>query len=531
MSRFSVVLVALLSMTAACVPTGAPSAPSAGNPTGSSGSVAPRSGGTLVVGTATQIRLTALDMVRSTAGFDDMFGSQVYEMLYRAKPDGGVPEDWLAQKTDVSSDGLTWTIHLRKGVKFQDGTDFDAAAVKDNLVRRQKIGTFPYQKQIQAIKEINVVDPDTLQLVLSHPIGVLRAMLSTPPFGMQSPTAMAKYPDPNEYPYHAAGTGPFKLDKLSDAELSLVRFDGYWGDRAYLDRLVFRHIPDISARELAVEAGDVQVADALSPSQITQLSNNAKVEVVRSAPSGAQAITFNLRKGPLSDLRVRQAIVYGIDLKAMLPVFGPLAQLPKSLVPSINFGQTDEPIYPYDPAKAKQLLAEAGVKPGTPLQLYPGDGVAEDVQAAQLIKQELDALGFQVTIQALDFNGWYAAVTTPAAQSKWDITVQPIGVIGYPDAEQWFVKFFSQADVPPTCCNFASYNNPQFEALLAKELTLTDSAARQSALAQLSHMMWGVVYYYPVAWTSSADVISKRVEGFVMSAVGSLDYHSVWLSQ
>jgi peptide/nickel transport system substrate-binding protein len=523
-SKIGSVITAAL-VVAACTPSTLPPATAAPSP-----AEAPRSGGTLVYGTAASFTPSSLDMVRSTLVQDQATGLNLYETLYRLNPDGDV-EDWLAEQTVISSDGLTWTITLRGGVKFHDGTDFDAAAVKDNLEQRQALDTFLLRAQIQPIEEVRVIDSGTVQLLLSRPFDSLRKILASPSFGMQSPTAMAEFSEPDEYARNAAGTAPFKVESFSTEEIILVRFDEYWGPKAHLDRLVFRFVPEPAARILAVEAGDIQVAEVSAGPELERLRSEAEVSLITPEPQLATWMVFNTGRGPTAEKLVRQAIVYAINKDAIPPLYFGLGKPADSLVAPTIVGYTNETTYPHDPEEARRLLAEAGIQPGTPLDLVPGSGGVQTIEAAQLIKEDLDSVGFNVTIRTVEFSAWLAEVRKSAADSQWNITIFLAGATQTLDAEEPYRRFLYGPNEAPDGNNWSHYNNPEFDTLLDQQTTVNVVDERNLLLADLHHILWDDVPVYPLAWTGEVFLTTQAVRDVEVVFGGRLQYYRAWLAQ
>lgn len=519
---------ALILMLTACTPT-TPTATS--SPAASGG--APRTGGTLVYGHQV-VSTSPLNMLLVTQPRSDyIVGMQIYESLYRITLTGAV-EDWLAQKTEISPDSLTWTITLRSGVKFHDGSDFDAAAVKTNLDIRKTHPTFTLKSQMAPIKEVKVVDSKTVQLLLTWPSASLRAVLSSVGFGMQSPTAMAKFTDPVAYSRNAAGTGPFKLDSITTGQaVDLVRNNEYWGQKAYLDKLVFRYLEDPAARIAALEAGDVQFVLDMPATEAVRLQQEGKLNVGRTPAAGTlDYLYFNTAKGPTADKRVRQAIVYGLNLESYLAVTKGLGERADSLIPPNLLGYAKNPLYPYDPAKAKQLLAAAGFKSGTPIEIMtvPTSGSGSLPQEAQLMKQDLDALGFSTTIKVMDVAAMVAALGTPAASSTWQLGILG-GTSQYPDSEGLLQRWFHSANEPPVGQNWTHYSNPEVDTLLAKQSAEADPAARQRIMAEIQKILWDDLPTYVVLRTFGSSANAKSVQGVEILPDRTVRFASAWVGQ
>jgi ABC-type transport system substrate-binding protein len=490
---------------AACAPTRTPS-PAVANET-------PRYGGTLNLGidfSPTGSSSLILDPINAIAVGG---GADIYEALYRPKPTGGV-DPWLAEKTDISTDGLTWTLTLGSGVKFHDGTTFDSAAVKTNIEIRQNHKTFSLRGPIAAIKEVRVVNSGTVQFLLSQPTPALQSILSADAFGIVSPTALAKYPDVAKYAPNAAGTGPFKLQGApTDVSVSLVRNEQYWGPKPYLDNVVLRAIPDASARIAALEAGDIDAVPTVPGPDYVRLLKEGRVTVYTSATAELpEYLVFNAARAPFADKRVRQAIAYGLNTQSYLSTQYGLGEIADSVVAPNLAGYAKSTPYPYDLAKAKQLLADAGVKPGTPVELPVNVLSNNAADVAQLVKQDLDQLGFKTQLRVLDVNGWYQLVSAAGADSKWDMMMTAIGV-AYRDADAPLTRQFLSTNDAPKGANWAHYKNAQVDSLLLQQAATVDPIARGRLLVQLQQILWDDVPWYPLLRSRNAQASSKFVRG------------------
>jgi peptide/nickel transport system substrate-binding protein len=524
-SAFGFMLILLMTVVSCTSPTSTPAA-SAGATAKASAS--PKSGGTFVWGIATGPS-NPLDMRTATSGSALRIGGQIYEPLYRALADGTV-EPLLAEKTEVSSDGLTWTLTLRSGVKFHDGTDFDAAAVKTNLDIRRTLATFPFRAVIAAVlKEVKVVNPTTVQLVLPEPYAALRAILAAPNFAMQSPTAMDKFKDAATYAKNASGTGPFTLEGASDTEFRFVRNTAYWGPKAYLDKLILRVITEDGARVATLEAGDIQGTTDLPVSEFVRLKKEGKVNAVAVDPAErAFSAVFNTSRAPFNDKRVRQALVYAMNAKSYVGVAPDTAELADSILTPDLLGPlyqyAKKQSYPYDPAKAKQLLADAGVTPGPIEIIILPAGIATDL--AQLVKQDWDRIGFQTTLKVMDSPSFLALVGAPAATANWQVGITTYST-RYGDPEAVLDRFFGSANIPAGT-NWSKYTNPKVDTLLAQQRGASDPQARGKIFADTVDIVFEDVPMYMFIRDRNIFAITKSAHGFVRTPV-ELRFGGVWL--
>jgi peptide/nickel transport system substrate-binding protein len=508
-----------------CTPGASPNQPAPG--------ATPRAGGTLLVAIAQYI--SPLDMIRTTAN-QTTVASVIYESLYERQADGRTLPG-LAEKTEVAPNALTWTITLRSGVKYHDGTDFDAASVKWNLDTRKTHPTFTLKSQMAPIQEVKAVDSKTVQLVLRVPTPALQVILSSQLFGMISPTAYTKFATADEYARNAAGTGPFKLQGVpTEAETKFVRNDAYWGKKPYLDGVTFRLVPNATSRLAALEAGDVHVADSLNDSEYERLRGEGKVSLgVTALPDAQIVMWFNFANALTADKRVRQAIAQALDRVSYKQIFRSLGdEPPNSLVPVQFRGSAPSSTqYPFNLTKAKQLLADAGIQPGTPLQLITQNTQPAYLSLAQLLKQDLDRLGFVTSIRLADTTGWLADMVLPAAASsaKWQISVAQQNA-SYLDAEAILFRFFPSAADAPKGSNWQHYTNPQVDALLEQQAKTVDVVERDRLLAQIQQILFDDLAGYPLLVSRPFFAYAKAVRDIdvIRLTPPELRYGRTWIA-
>ncbi|MEW9805208.1 ABC transporter substrate-binding protein [Mesorhizobium sp. ZMM04-5] len=398
----------------------------------------------------------------AAAAIDEVLYANVFEGLTRIGSRGEVLPA-LAESWTVSDDGKLYTFKLRTGVKFHDGTDFDAADVKFTLDRARADDSTNAQKALfAAIESVDVVDPATVTVTLGTPQGSF-------PYNMGWGDAVIVAPESadtnKEKP---VGTGPFKFDNWAKgSSITLVRADGYWGEPAALEKAEFRIIPDAAAAVPALLSGDVQalpnfqLGDALP-----QVQSDPRFKVVIGSTEGETILATNNKKPPFDNLKVRQAIAHAIDRKAIIDgASGGFGVPIGSHFSPANEAYVDlTGTYPYDPAKAKELLKEAGLESGfkTTLKLPPV-GYARD--GGQIIASQLREIGIEAEIIPVEWADWLKQVFT---EKDYDLSIvshtEPNDIGIYARKEYYF-----------------NYDNPAFDKVI-EELNLTSDVAKRNAL-------------------------------------------------
>jgi len=318
-----------------------------------------------------------------------------------------VPE--LAESWDVQDGGKTYVFHLRQGVKFHDGTDFDAASVKWNIERVQQDGKAPAHRFFVNVESVEAVDPHTVKITMQYPTSTLLSALSTAGTGMMilSPAAAEKWG--KDIRLHPAGTGPFRFVSWEqNRNVILERNPDYFKKGLpYLDRLEYRVMKEGVTREAALRAGEVDFVNWLPRVAVKRLQKNPKT-VVLGGPEASHLYThFNLARKPFDDARVRQALMgYGIDRVAIAK-----AATLGYATPTLSFvspgsrGFLDlSEMYPYNPDKARELLKAAGFDESHPLRYTLMTHSAEPAlpDIATIMKTQLAKIGVEVTVEVVD---------------------------------------------------------------------------------------------------------------------------------
>jgi len=353
---------------AAPVGTAAPAAPqavpTAAAPSAAVGTTSRQSAGTLRV--AHPDKLTSLDPTGSNSlgGPTLTVGRQIFDQLVTKDPVSGDYKPSLATKWEVP-DPQTWVFTLRPDVKFHDGTPLTSADVKATLDRiMQQKG--PIQPLWGTLDTVETPDPLTARMKFKAPIGTVlasAALLHILPAAKINQDGFFNKP---------IGSGPFKVtDFKPDDSLTLEANTGYWGGAPGLQTLIFRIIPEVTARLTAVETGEIDLTWTIPPDQLPKLKQNQNLVVAPSPSYTYYFVWMNSARAPFMDKRVRQAMLYAVDVDSMvknlLSGIGTRSQAP---IPASVFGFAPQTPYAYDPAKAKQLLADAGYKQGAEIDMH-----------------------------------------------------------------------------------------------------------------------------------------------------------------
>lgn len=434
----------------------------------------------------------SLDPHVSTAANDFRIAVNIYDGLVRNKPGTLEIEPALASAWTISEDGLTYTFTLREGVTFHDGSPFDAEAVKFNFERMldekhpfYSTGPFPLSFFFSTIAKTEAVDAKTVKFTLKEPYAPFMSNLASPTGLIVSPAAVKQFG--KDYGRHPSGTGAFKFGEWeSNARVVVARNDAYWGGAPSLEAVVFRPITDANTRVAEMLAGGIDVLLETPPDNIAQFSSDANFVVKQATGPHVWYVMLNAKEGPFADKRVRQAVNYAVNKESLVKdvLQGTADVSAGPIPPAFNWAYNAEvQPYPYDPAKAKALLAEAGAE-GKELTFYVtegGSGMLDPVPMGTAIQADLAAVGLKVKIETYEWNTFLAKVNpglgkTDMAEMAW--------MTSDPDTLP-FLTLRTAAWPDKGGFNSSYYSNPKVDEMLDAARKETDAAKRADLYKQV----------------------------------------------
>ena len=458
---------------------------------GSSGNTSSSDGGgtdrSLVVGRS--FAMNNLDPHKTLFSADCQILCAVYDRLIVIAADGSL-EPGIATAWEFSDDGMSLTLDIRDDVTFGDGTVLDAKGVKMNLDRARGLEDSAVKADLAAVSKVVAVDDSTVRIDLAQPDSRLPGVLSVLAGTIINPTALK---DGTDLSAETAGSGPFEVASYSaDSGITLRARDGYWGDAPAMSTLEVKFITDDSALTNALLAGQVDITEIL-PQNLTPFADNDKF-VIKSVTSLNQVqIAANFDRTGLSDPRVRQAILYAIDREGncenILKGYCEVSDQPFPEGNPANDGSIDQILYPYDPDRAKELLAEAGVDVQkltllVPLQSY--------MPMAQAIQAQLEDVGIDLDVQLADGSTFAQKVFL---EKTADMGLSIIG--GQPDPARLFgVRYLAESFY-----NASATSTDKMTSLYAKILETTDPDERtalvQEGSREVAESAIGLLLYHP----------------------------------
>jgi peptide/nickel transport system substrate-binding protein len=432
----------------------------------------------------TQLEPPILDPTANpAAAISEVLYGNVYEGLVQFAPDGSVLPR-LARSWDVSGDGLAYVFHLQAGVRFHDGSVFDAAAAKFSLDRIIAPGSLnPQRSRFRTIRAVEAVDPLTLKVLLTQRSGGLLQSLAFGSAVMVSPQSAANGA------LNPIGTGAFRFLRWRRGDsITLERNPGFRGAAPKLDQVTFKFITDPNAAFAALMAGDVDAfSNYPAPESFAQFARDPRFAVFNGTTEMETVLGLNERVVPLNNVLVRRAISYALDRRAIIDgaMFGygtPIG----SHFPPHNPAYVDlTGMYPHDVAKAKELLAAAGYPGGFPLTLkLPPPSYAR--RSGEIVAAQLAQVGIRVSIENLEWAQWLDQVYT---RHDFDMSI-----VGH--AEPLDYDIYARDDY------YFGYSSAEFKGLIAALDDAVGDSARRDLLRQIQRKLSedavnGFLFQYP----------------------------------
>lgn len=486
----------------------------------------PRYGGTLRV--AWEADVTGLDPATSTGLQAWYVKGNIFNTLITVDVDlRFVPE--LAESWEVQEDGKVYIFHLRKGVKFHDGTDFDAEAVRWNI----HFITDPSHKSfmrvfLEIVESVEPIDAHTVKFTLKHPSFTLLPSLAQYREGvlLKSPTAYQAWGKQNASS-HAVGTGPFKLVKWEPQHvIVLERNEGYWKKGLpYLDRIEFKVMKDGVTRTAALRTGEVDFVSVLPREHAERMGKDPHIQLLTGHATAMAHIPFNVSRKPFDDPRVRIALAgYGIDRRviaktALLGYGDPLW----TFLPSGSKGHREfSELYPYNPQMAKALLKEAGFDEANPLRYTITTHTGEPAlpAIATIMKTQLAESGVEVTVEVLD---------RPMFLRRMITTKEFEQVV---NASSHLLDVYDRASSLDRHAgvNIPNHQDPRIDQFLDRLRKVGTEAEYLKVGEALQEYLTREMIYMSVATLPTLEAARDAVQGYVFLRGFKKRFETVWLA-
>ena len=477
---------------------------------------------TLIIGRSSDA--VSLDSNIETTASGAVVYSNIIEPLIRINAQGEI-EPHLAEHFEVTAANRI-RFFIRRNVKFHDGTPLDARAVQFTFNRALAMPA-RWKTLFGPLEAVEIVDDYTVDIVTSVPFGPLAASTAMVYTGIVSPNAVEKYGD--DYGRNPVGTGPFKFSewKAKDS-ITLVRNDEYWGEKARLERVVFRVMPESGSRMTALRSGDIDIAMHPTPAELPLFRGSRDFTVAETEGLRVFFLGFNNARFPTDDPRVRRALSHAVDVDAVIEniLEGSASRPAGYLAPSV-FGARDMALsrrFPYDPAKAAALLAQAGWKDSDADGILDKNGrkltlrflgtrgrYLMDDQVCQAVGAMLEAAGVDVK---LDFFEW-AATITEMRRADLKYNMYALGwLTTNADADYTLYSKFHSSRFPPNGWNNSRFINARVDELLDRARSSQNRTERTAAYAEAQEIIADSASWIPIYNSREVFVMHSKVKDF-----------------
>jgi glutathione transport system substrate-binding protein len=418
----------------------------------------------------------------------------------------------LAESHEASKDGLVYTLKLRRGVKFHDGTDFNAEAVKVTFDRvtnpENKLKRYNLYKNIT---KTEVVDPYTVRFTLKEPFSPFINSLAHPSAVIISPAALQKYG--KGIAQNPVGTGPFKFVEWKQSDyLKVEKFAGYWR-KGYpkVDTITWRPVVDNNTRSAIMQTGEAHFTFPVPYEQAEVLKSKPNLDLVAAPSIVHRYLSMNTQQKPFDNPKVRQAINYAINKDALIKVaFSGYAIPAEGVVPKgVEYAVKLGP-WPYDPAKARALLKEAGYPEGFETTLWSAYNHTTGQKVIQFLQQQLAQVGIKAQVQALEAGQRVEKVESAQDPATAPVRMYYVGWSSSTGEADWAMRpLLASESFPPKLFNTAYYKNPAVDGDIAKALNTTSGAEKTKLYTDAQQRIWADA---PWAFLVTEQLLSARTK-------------------
>ena len=439
----------------------------------------------------------------------------------------------LAESYTASKDGLVYTVKLKTGIKFHDNTPFNAEAVKatfdrvtnpDNKLKRYNL--------YKNIVKTEAVDATTVRFTLKEPFSPFINTLAHPSGVIISPAALAQYGSKG-IAQHPVGTGPFKFVEWKATDyLKVEKFEGYW-KKGYpkVDSITWRPVVDNNTRAAVMQTNEAHFAFPVPPEAVETLQKKPSLEVTASPSIIQRYLSFNTQQKPFDNPKVREAINYAINKDALIKVaFSGFAIPAEGVLPQGVEHATKLGPWPYDPAKARELLKEAGYPNGFESTLWSAYNHTTAQKVIQFVQQQLGQVGIKLQVQALEAGQRVERVESAQDPATAPVRIYYVGWSSSTGEADWALRpLLASESFPPRLFNTAYYKNAVVDNAIAKALVTTDKAEKAKLYTEAQKQIWKDAPWAFLVTERLVSVRARNLAGFYVIPDGSFNFDEVEL--
>ena len=458
----------------------------------------------------------ALDPIAMASAPAATVGQHLHQSLIYMSPDGTLKPS-LAESWEAAPDGLSWILKLRKGVKFHDGTPFNAQAVKVNLDRFiDPDNKAPFRFLASEIKATEVVDDHSVRLVLNRAFAPITAHLSHSFIGMLSPKSLAGL-EKGKATDVIVGTGPFKIVNWARGEQIVMEANpDYWGGAPKIKKLTFKFIPEDAARVVMLETGEAHAIMRVPPTDAQRLDANPNINVVKASSVRVIYIGFNTQVEPFNNPKVRQAMNYAVNkeaiIKTILAGVGKPSTAP--VVPAV-FGYKQVGPYEYNPQKAKQLLAEAGYPNGFKAVFHhPTGRYLMDATIAEAVQAMVKEIGVELELRTMEWATYLGFVRKPVTEAQHKMYMLGWGCVTL-DADYGLFALLHSSQWPMAGWNVSLYKNEKVDEVLQTARITPDRKDRAGMYGEAIQLIWNDAPWLYLHDEGQINAVRSNVKGLI----------------
>jgi ABC-type transport system substrate-binding protein len=463
------------------------------------------------------VDITTLDPAMATDRPSQTVLRHLFENLVDTDPATGGPKPWLATGWKVSDDKKTWTFTLKSGVKFSDGTPLTASVAKASLERLIDPQLAAANKTLLGtVTAIEAPSDTELRITTKEPFAPLLENLAHPG---------AAIVPANFDPKKPIGSGPYVLkDRQSGVQVVLEKNPNYGGAAPTWAKIIYKPVPEGASRTAALQAGDAQIVDKIPPEAVADLQGNNQVEVLVKPSTFQISFEINQRLKPFDDPRVRRALNLAVDKDALIKSLQRgMGSVPAGPVPNGAQWPLAQQPYAYNPDEAKKLLAEAGVKPGTPIEIWTDQSrYGKDKEMAEAVGHYLEQVGFAPKITLMEWGAYSKAIEAKDKPCALYILGSSV-----PTLDWRLTRNFLSTSTN----NYSGYKNDEVDKLLLQARTVFDDKSRKDLYDQVQTKVWADAPYLFLFNQVQIIGVKKGMSGLTVYGHEILDFTQAKVGQ
>jgi glutathione transport system substrate-binding protein len=419
----------------------------------------------------------------------------------------------LAESYTFNEAATQFTFKLRKGIKFHDGADFNAQAVKVNI-ERMMTGKYKRSSLMKPVESLDILDDYTVQFNLKEPFGAFVNAIAHPGSLIVSPRALETYGD--EVSKHPVGTGPFIFDEwVSGNFVKIKKNPDYWRGDVKVDTITFRPVPESGSRLAMLRAGQAHYIYPMPAELLKIAERDANIDVIKQPSIIARYLIMNTQFKPFADVRVRQAINYALDKEAIIKIAwgGAATQADSIIPPNLQFYKK-QAVWPHDLEKAKALMKEAGYENGFEV-VFLTPNASNRLRATEMAQQQLKKIGITGSLQSMDVASFYNKLEGYRVDDA-----KPLPFIAFGgwsastgDADWGTRPLISTEAFPPAMSNFGFFSDKKVDGFITAGLASANPDIRKKAYADLQDYVWDKAPWGYLFVDTMVAAKSKKLKG------------------